>query len=145
MTVEELCVMLRSSGYRMFQKAGGLLGIRGPGPLPADIMAEVRRHKEELLLLVAVSEAGATMHRHVSTKDAKGPGAAPGDTGCHAEPPHNNGNPNGDGDGFPLIPVGWPRTHWVNRLRYLADCCEPLVPDRAEWLRRWAREVEQQR
>ena len=39
---------------------------------------------------------------------------------------------------FPAMPVGWTLPSWQGRLRQLADCCETLVPDRADWLRQWA-------
>jgi len=142
MRAVELYALLQSSGYRLFLKADGLLGIRGPRPLPADVMAEVRQLKPELLELVAVSDAGVALHQECSAIgaiSAKNPGAVTGRTECHAKPPHGNG------DGLPPIPIGWTRAHWVDRLSYVADECEPQVPDRAEWLRRWAREVEQQR
>lgn len=145
MRAVELYALLQSSGYRLFLKADGLLGIRGPRQLPVDVMAEVRRLKPELLELVAVSDAGVALHQEgsaigaISAISAKNPGAVTDRTDCHTKPPHGNG------DGLPAIPIGWTRAHWVDRLCYMADECEPLVPDRAEWLRRWAREVEQQR
>lgn len=40
------------------------------------------------------------------------------------------------------VPDGWTRTRWIERLRELADLCEPLVPDRAKFLREWASELE---
>lgn len=121
MSADELYSKLRSSGYTLFANANGRLGIRGPRPLAAHLMVEVRRRKLRLLELVA-TEA----------------------TACPRNP-HDDSHrlTVGHSDGFPPVPNGWSRTSWMERLRYLADRCEALVPDRAEWLRQWAQEIEQ--
>lgn len=36
------------------------------------------------------------------------------------------------------VPDGWTAESWRDRLRHLADRCEPIVPDRARELREWA-------
>lgn len=40
-----------------------------------------------------------------------------------------------------LVPEGWSAVRWRERLLYLAELCEQLNPQRAEFLRRWARAV----
>ena len=36
------------------------------------------------------------------------------------------------------VPAGWTLTAWAGRLRYLADACESVNPERAVELREWS-------
>lgn len=50
-----------------------------------------------------------------------------------------------DKEGGEDVPEGWTRGGWVDRLRYLADACEPYVPERAAELREKADRIEQRK
>lgn len=44
----------------------------------------------------------------------------------------------------PFLPDGWTPEHWIKRLRYLADACEPYNPELAKERREAADRIEKE-
>ena len=78
MTAAELYARLRSTAYVLFPKADGRLGIRGPRPVPTELMTQVRRLKAELLQLAAISDACVVLHRRARAAAWQSGEASPG-------------------------------------------------------------------
>ena len=57
--------------------------------------------------------------------------------GSKMKPSATTAQPFTDGE----VPEGWSRGCWADRLRYLAEACEGMHPERARELREWARKV----
>ena len=117
-TVTDLLREARRLGIELVAD-GERLRYRPRDRMTPELAQRLRERKGELLAVLCVT-------------DTETP-CGSSESGIVSPPRRDTG-----GNGWPPIPDGWMRSHWIDRLRQLAGRCEPYVPDRATWLRSWA-------
>ncbi len=138
--LETILIELTRRGVEL-RASGDRIRYRPKSAMTPSLVDGIARHREELLPLIPAVQADRCAKRTPVNGHGRDSGTG------RVQPPRLGHSANRDQPGSATadskaIPDGWTRSAWIDRLNQMATRCEPYVPDRADWLREWARGLE---